>query len=144
MSIKLKLDGFDELISKIEKADGNIDSAAESCLKNSASIMNAEIKTQMNNSGVDGGLIGRMPAPEIERDGNRITARVGYKKGAYNPRDPSDGYKAVFINFGTPRRSKHGKVKARGFIAKAKNKARPQIKKQQQETLNEILRGLNG
>lgn len=144
MSIKLKLDGFDELLSKIQKAGGSIDSAAESCLKKSASIMEAELKTQMSNTGVDGGLINRMPAPQIEREGNRITARVGYKKGAYNPRDPSDGYKAVFINFGTPKRRKHGKVKARGFIAKAKKKARPQIKREQEQTLKEILRGLNG
>ena len=142
MAIKLKLEGFDELLKDIERAGGSIDSATETCLKNSAAIMEAELKTQMSNTGVDSGLINRMPAPEIERDGNRHTARVGYKKGAYNPRDISDGYKAVFINFGTPRRSKHGKVRARGFIAKAKKKASPQIKKQQQKTLDEILKGL--
>lgn len=144
MSIKLKLDGFDELLSKIQKAGGSIDSAAESCLTKSASIMEAELKTQMSNTGVDGGLISRMPAPQIERDGNKITARVGYKKGAYTPANLSDGFKAVFINFGTPRRQKHGKIKARGFVAKAKKAARPQIKKQQEQTLKEILRGLGG
>lgn len=142
MSIKLKLDGFDELLSKIQNAGGSIDSAATTCLKNSAAIMEAELKTQMSNAGVDSGLINSMPAPQIEQEGNRITARVGYKKGAYNPRDPSDGYKVVFLNYGTPNRSKHGKVKARGFIAKAKKNAKKQIKKQQEETLNEILRGL--
>ena len=142
MSIKLNLNGFDELLSKIEKAGGSIDSAVTTCLKNSASIMEAELKAQMSNAGVDGGLINSMPAPQIEQEGNKITARVGYKKGAYNPRDPSDGYKVVFLNFGTPHRSKHGKVKARGFIAKAKKNAKKQIKKQQEQTLNEILRGL--
>lgn len=144
MSIKLQLDGFDDLLKKIEKAGGSIDNAAESCLKKSASIMEDELKAQMNKANVDSGLINRMPAPSIEKEGNRITARVGYKKGAYNPRNPSDGYEVVFINYGTPRRSKHGKIKARGFIAKAKRKARPQIKKQQETTLKEILRGLNG
>lgn len=144
MSIKLQLDGFDDLLKKIEKAGGSIDTAAESCLKKSASIMEDELKAQMNKANVDSGLINRMPAPSIEKEGNRITARVGYKKGAYNPRNPSDGYEVVFINYGTPRRSKHGKIKARGFIAKAKRKARPQIKKQQETTLKEILRGLNG
>ncbi len=142
MSIKLKLDGFDKLLSKIQNAGGSIDSAATTCLKNSASIMESELKTQMSNAGVDSGLINSMPAPQIEQDGNRITARVGYKKGAYNPQDPSDGYKVVFLNYGTPNRSKHGKVKARGFIAKAKKNAKKQIKKQQEQTLNEILRGL--
>lgn len=144
MSIKLQLDGFDELLSKIQKAGGSIDGAAESCLKKSASIMEDELKAQMSKTGVDSGLINRMPAPQIEKDGNKITARVGYRKGAYNPRNISDGYKAVFINFGTPRRQKHGKITARGFIAKAKKKARRQIKRQQEQTLNDILRGLNG
>lgn len=142
MSIKLQLDGFDELLKKIEKAGGSIDAAAETCIKKSANIMEAELKTQMSKADVDSGLINQMPAPTIEKEGNRITARVGYKKGAYNPNNISDGYKIVFLNYGTPKRKKHGKIKARGFIAKAKNKARPQIKKQQEETLNEILGGL--
>ncbi len=143
MSIKLQLDGFDELFAKIQKAGGSIDAAAADCLKKSANIMEAELKAQMSKAGVDGGLINEMPAPTIENEGNRMTARVGYKKGAYNPRDPSTGYKVVFLNYGTPKRKKHGKVKARGFIAKAKKKAKPQIKRQQETTLNEILRGLS-
>lgn len=143
MSIKLQLDGFDELLSKIEKAGGSIDAAAETCLKNSAAIMEAELKTQMSKADVESALINKMPAPTIEKDSNRITARVGYKKGAYNPRNISDGYKIVFLNYGTPRRTQHGKIKARGFISKAKRKARARIKKQQEETLNEILRGLS-
>lgn len=142
MSIKLQLSGFDELLSNIEKAGGSIDAAAETCLKKSANIMEAELKAQMSKAGVDGELINEMPAPTIEKEGNRITARVGYKKGAYNPRDPSTAFKLIFLNFGTPKRKKHGKIKARGFIAKAKKKARPQIKRQQETTLNEILRGL--
>lgn len=142
MSIKLQLDGFDELLAKIEKAGGSIDAAAETCLKKSANIMEAELKTQMSKADVDAALINRMPAPTIEKDGNRMTARVGYKKGAYNPNNISDGYKVVFLNYGTPKRKKHGKIKARGFIAKAKKKAKPQIKRQQENTLNDILRGL--
>ena len=143
MSIKINLTGFDDLLSQIEKAGGKIDKAAEQCLKQSANIMQAELKTQMQNADVDSGLINRMPPPQFEKEGNRYAARVGYKKGAYNPNNLSDGYEVVFINFGTPKR-KPTQIKARGFIAKAKKKARPQIKKKQENTLNEILRGLNG
>ena len=142
MSIKLNLEGFDELLSKIEKAGGTIDKAAEKCLQKSADILQNELTAQMKAANVDSGLIDRMPSPEIESKGNRYTARVGYKKGVYNPRDPSDGYKVVFANYGTPRRSEHGKQPAKGFIQRAKKKARPQIKKAQKETLDEILRGL--
>lgn len=143
MSIKIKLDGFDEMLANIEKAGGTIDGAAKKCLQKSADIMHNELITQMQRSNVDGGLINRMPSPEIEAEGNRVTARVGYKKGAYDPKNPSDGYKVVFANYGTPRRSEHGKQPAKGFIQRAKKKARARIKKTQAETLNEILRGLN-
>lgn len=144
MAIRLKLEGFDDLLKEIEKAGGTIDTAAKQCISTSANIMNAELKEQMQKAGVDSGLIGRMPPPDVEALGNSYTARVGYKKGAYNPADPSDGYKVVFANYGTPRRSKHGKQPAKGFIQKAKRKATPKIKKAQKETLNKIIGGLKG
>lgn len=150
MSIRLKLNGFDELFSQIEKAGGTIDSAAKQCLQKSAQIMHDELKTQMTAAKVDSGLISRMPPPEIEIDGNRYTARVGYEKGNYDPANPSDGHKVVFLNYGTPNRSdEHGQIKdggkvKLGFIKRAKSKASSKIKKQQEETLNKILGGLNG
>lgn len=144
MSIKLNLNGFDGLLSEIEKAGGTIDGAAKQCLQTSANIMHNELKTQMQAANVDGDLINRMPSPEVESEGNRHTARVGYKKGAYDPNNPSDGYKVVFANFGTPRRSKHGKQPEKRFIEKAKKKANTKIKKAQKETLDNILGGLKG
>ncbi len=140
--IRLNLNGFDDLLSQIEKAGGTIDQAADACLRKSAQIMHDELETQMRAAKVDSGLINRMPAPEVEKSGNRYSARVGYKKGSYNPQDPSDAYKVVFLNYGTPHRTLHGKITARGFIQKAKKKASPQIKKQQQQTLDDILEGL--
>lgn len=142
MAIRLKLAGFDELLAKIEAAGGSIDKATETCIKTSAEIMETELKSQMRKARVDSDLVNAMPPPEIEKSGNRISASVGYKKGAYNPENPSDGYKVVFLNYGTPHRKIHGKIVARGFIAKAKKKASGQIKKQQEETLNDILREL--
>ena len=139
MAIKLKLSGFDSLLEQIQKAGGTVDRAAEGCLKQSAQIMQSELKSQMKVSGVDSDLIARMPPPELEKNGNAMIARVGYKKGAYNPNDLSDGYKVVFLNYGTPKRSKHGKVEAKGFIDIAQKKARKKIKKAQKEALQKIL-----
>lgn len=139
MAIRLQLSGFDDLFEQIKKAEGNVDKAAEQCLQESAQIMQSELKAQMQKSGVDSDLINRMPTPEIEKNGNAMIARVGYKKGAYNPNDLSDGYKVVFLNYGTPKRSKHGKVEAKGFIDKAQRKAKKPIKKKQEETLKKII-----
>lgn len=135
----LQLKGFDDLLEQIQKAGGSIDQAADSCLRQSAQIMQTELKAQMQAAGVDSNLINSMPPPQITVDGNKYSAAVGYKKGNFDPQDPSDGYKVVFLNYGTPRRTKHGKVAARGFIQAAKKKARPKIKKQQQATLEKIL-----
>lgn len=135
----LQLKGFEDLLEQIQKAGGSIDQAADSCLRQSAQIMQAEMKAQMQAADVDSDLINSMPQPQITVKENRYSAAVGYQKGDYDPNNLTDGYKVVFLNYGTPRRTKHGKVAARGFIEKAKKKARPQIKRAQQETLEKIL-----
>lgn len=140
--ITLKLDGFEELLKDIEAAGRTMNSAVDSCMKQSAQIAEKELKTQMQKARVPDDLTNAMPAPEIERDGNRVAARVGYKKGTHDPKNLSDGYKVVFLNYGTPHRSVHGRIAARGFIGKAKRKANPQIKKAQKETLEKILERL--
>lgn len=142
MPITLKLTGFEEMLSAIDKAGGSIDRAANQCMQKSAKLMEEELKTQMRSAKVKSDLISRMPSPEVEKEGNRYTARVGFVKGEYNPKKPSDAYKAIFLNYGTPRRTKHGQVKARHFIENAKENAKSKIKNSQQQTLKEILGGL--
>ena len=142
MPITLKLTGFEELLTAIEKAGGSIDKAANQCMQKSAKLMDEELKAQMRSANVKSDLINRMPSPEVEKEGNRYTARVGFVKGEYNPTKPSDAYKAIFLNYGTPRRTKHGQVKARHFIENAKEKAKSKIENSQQQTFKEILGGL--
>lgn len=142
MSIKLKLEGFEDLLKEIEAAEGSIKGACESAIKQSAQTMQSELKSEMKKANVPNDLINAMPQFEVKSDGNRVTARVGYKKGTYNPKNLSDGYKIVFLNYGTPHRSKHGKVVARGFIQKAKKNAKRKIKNQQKEALEKILKRL--
>lgn len=147
MSITLKIDGFYELIRAIEKAEGSSERATKTCMEKSAKIMHDTLKQEMQNSNVDNRLVNAMPQPIIESDYGLITARVGYKKGPYNPDELSDGYKAVFLNYGTPNRTKHGKIKQGGkvklgYIARAKSKAEKRIQAEQEKTLKDILKGL--
>ena len=142
MSIKLKITGFDDLMKDIEKAGGDIERITRNCLNTSAKIMESELKQQMRSANVKKRLIDSMPRYTIESDYGKITAYVGYKKGEYNPKNPSDAYKVIFLNYGTPHRTKHGKVTARGFIRKAQMKAKKRIKKQQEQCFNDILKGL--
>lgn len=140
--ITLKFEGFEELLKDIEAAGRTMNSAVDSCMKQSAQIAEKELKTQMRKTQVPDKLTNAMPPPEIEWDGNQCFARVGYKKGAYDPKNPSDAYKVIFLNYGTPHRQKYGHVKARGFIDKAKKNAFRQIKKEQKATLEKILERL--
>jgi HK97 gp10 family phage protein len=138
MAIKLKLEGFDDLLQQIEAAGRTADSAAESAVKASAQVMQAELKTALSGA-TSSGLAQKLPAPEIKKEGNTVSASVGFQSTAYNPRNPSDYHKAIFLNYGTPTRKKHGKEAARGFVVKAKRRARPKIKKVQKEALEKIL-----
>lgn len=157
--IKLQLKGFDDLLEQIQSAGGDVNQAAERCIRESAQIMHNSLVAEMNSSGVDGGLVGRIPQPEITANGNRYEAKVGYKMGGYDPNNPSDGYKVAFLNYGTANRTtgqgkeramiggrwvtlgaNRGNLAERGFIARAKESARPKIKKAQRETLKSILK----
>ena len=93
------------MLKDIEAAGGTINKAVESTMKQSAQIVQAELKKQMQGASpkaVDSGLRNRMSS-SVKWEGNVCTAEVGYKKGSYNPKKLDDGYKAVFINYGTPR-----------------------------------------
>ena len=142
--ITLKLDGFEELIAKIKAANGDVSKAVDKAMKKSADVQQEELKSQMHkakfktHTGVDSGLVNRMPPPSVEWDGNRCVAKIGYPKGEYNKKNPSDAYEVIFLNYGTPR------IKPTRFINKAKSKAKPQIKKAQEEAFNEIIQELRG
>lgn len=133
----MSLNGFDELISRIQKSGGSIDQAADACARKAAEAQQAHLKAQMQRVKADPGLVAAMPEPTIERNGNAWFVHVGYKKGNYDPKNLTEGYKAVFLNYGTPR------VKPRRFVAAAKKKARPAIKQAEQEALESMLRGLS-
>lgn len=142
MAIKIKLEGFDELLEEIEKATGDADRAAESALSVSAEIVDNELRTQLK-AVTESDLAERMPRYKINNKGNNIlSAEVGFESTPYDPDNLTDYYKAIFLNYGTPNRTKNGKESARGFITKAKRRARPKIKKAQQEALEKILQRL--
>lgn len=145
MAIKVKLDGWDELLDAVRKAEGDVDREARKCIERSAEIVQEELKAKLSEAGTDGGgarLAKRMPAFEIEGAGDRVTAHVGFVSTAYDPDNLSDYYKAMFMNYGTPARKSHGQERAWDFIKKAKRAADKKIKTLQEESLANMTRGL--
>lgn len=153
---------FTPLLEKIQKAGGDVESATWNAARKGARVMYDELKAEAAKSGVPASVTDAITF-QAERDagGNRFACKVGWRMGEYDPRNPSVAYKAVFLNYGTPRRTvkadkmrlniggefktlgmNRGYITGRGFIGRAKKKARPKIKKTQEECLHEILKGL--
>ena len=140
--------GFPELLEKIKEAQGNVEEAAWTAARKSASVMLQTLKEECDASGVPQSVSGAITANAVrDESGQRMAAEVGWRMGEYDPKNLSQGYKAVFLNYGTPRRAtrsgyNRGYITGRGFIGRAKKKARPKIKKAQQEALESILKEL--
>ena len=162
MSITLKLDGFDQLYKALEKAGKNADAEAVKCAQKCADIFDAELRNQIiktasvkseytdaNGRTVKNdrettqiALAHRMPKPRIKNSFGFVRAEVGFEKGNYDPSNLSDGYKAVFLNYGTPKRKSHGQLEPRNFRKKAERAAKPKMKKVIEDTRTELLKEL--
>lgn len=152
---------FAPLLERIKEAEGDVEAAAWTAARKGAKVMYDELKNEATASGVPASVTNEITF-QAERDdaGNRIACKVGWRIPPYDPSNPSAGHKAIFMNYGTPHRhgrsgtkafidgrwvtldTDRGYITGRGFIGRAKKKARPKIKKAQEEALREILGGL--
>lgn len=137
----LKLQGFDNLLADIARAGGKVDKAVDAACKAGAAELESRLLAECAADGVPDSVT-REIRTIYRSAGNVHKVQCGWEMGEYNPDNLSAGYKALFLNYGTPHRSKHGKVKARGFITRAKRGARLKVKRAQAAALDQILRGL--
>lgn len=150
---------FDSLLEKIAEAQGDAEAATWEAARAGARALYNELQAECAASGVPASVSGAITM-QAERDssGNRFACKVGWRVPEYNPANLSPAYKAIFINYGTPHRytkaetarvningefrtigSDRGRIDGRGFIGRAKKKARPKIKAAQKEALVNIL-----
>ena len=139
------LDGFEEMIEALTKAGNDLEAIAADCAKRSAEIADSNLRRQMSAAGgAASDMIGHLPKPSIEHEGNIWTVKVGFEMpDRLDERNPAEGHKAVFLNYGTPHRMEDkGQVAAQKFVTKARKKSVREIKKAQEESLAEMLKGL--
>lgn len=148
--IKIKLTGFDELLEAVQLASKDVDKAASNAIKESARIVEQELISAARNAGVPQDLINEIKV-EVNYHAGEYYARVGWRLGAYDPSNPSPGYRAAFINYGTVRRItrqgwNRGQIdkptKQRQFISIAKRKANKRIKRLQQDIIKKVQEDL--
>jgi len=129
-TMKLDLNGFKELLERIQKAGGNIDAAAEKALVESAKPFMEDLKTGIKKHHRTGLTEASLNDPtQIEREGNRLTLKVGFDLG-------KGGLPALFLEYGTPR------SKAEPFIQQAIKRNQAKARKIQKEILTKILKEL--
>lgn len=131
MGVKMKIVGFEEALKALERAGKDIDKEAAKAVKESAKVMEQELKASAQNAHVPEELIADIGS-ETRYEAGVYIARVGWKLGSYDPKNPSNGYKAMFLNYGTKLRttkkgSSRGQLIKKNFIDKAKRKANKRI-----------------
>lgn len=160
-SIKMRLN-FAPMLGKIQDAGGDVDSAAKRLANECAKTVETSLVNECNASGVPHSITGAIRSNVKETSGGNVhEIEVGWEMGGYNPKDPSAGYKAVFLNYGTPRREvkqehthlntngewvtvgkNRGAIQPRGFIGRAREDANKKLKKVKKELLDEIVKEL--
>ena len=160
-SIKLSVN-FKSLLEDIKDAGGDIEIAARKVAEECAKTMHDELVSECNVSAVPSSVSGEIQhSVTATAGGNVYEIEAGWKMGEYDANNPSAGYKAVFLNYGTARRSTRkehvhhqvggqwktlgtdrGAVTARGFIGRAKKSANKKIKKVQKNALDAMLKEL--
>lgn len=139
---------FDSLLNKIKKAGGDIEAATWDAARAGGRAYYNILVDECKRAGVPDHLINKISFNCLrDSSGNRFAVVVGWKMPNYDPNDPADVYKVIFLNYGTPRREtstgeNRGYITGRGFIGKARKKSIKPIKAAQEELLSKILKGL--
>ena len=159
--LKLTLD-FDGMLEAIKDAGGDIGNAAKQTAEKCAEAMHEELVAECNASGVPASVSGKIEhGVNVTSGGNVYEIEAGWSKGDYDPDNPSAAYKAIFLNYGTPKGPRHvkkathvpfrggwvttanrGQIVGKGFIDRAQKSAKKKIKKVQKEALQKILKEL--
>lgn len=152
--MRLKVKGFDEMLERVQRAGGNVDAAARQCMERSLQVLESNLKKEAEASGAPTSTV----THTVDVNGNRISGETGWELGAYDSSNPSEGYEAMFREFGTGKHSQRGKGKdretaaghnrgstePRPFMEKARKKSAKPIRALQEETLQNIVKELEG
>lgn len=162
----LSFEGFDELIDRIKKANGDAPKAAMQAVKEGAATYRGILYDKCKAAGVPDDLLNGIETKiDPDASGERIAATVGWQLPQYDPTNPADGYKVIFMNYGTARREvltnkplrvringqwktlnknhkNRGAEIKRGFIGAAKKSAKKKIRQAEENALNRIIKDI--
>lgn len=144
----LQLDGFEEMIKKLEKAGRNVDFEVEKCFSQCAKVMTETLIEKAEAANLDQNLIEKIEREKWHKFG-KFHFAVGWEKvkRTYGSDPLPDVYKVMFYNYGTPVRTtksgeNRGEERGRGFIKKAKLASKNKVRKIQRDFLANVMKEL--
>lgn len=149
----LNIEGFNELLIKLQAAGKNVDFEVEKCFSQCCKVVTEQLTEKAKSAGLDERLISKIQREKWHK-GNTFYFEVGWKKAKPTYSNPiPDTYKVMFYNYGTPsnRYTKAGYYRGKesahpigshGFIKKAKIASQNKCKKIQREFLAAALKEL--
>lgn len=147
--IKVNLKGFEKMLEDLKAAGKDAETAAENAIKESAQIVETELKAEAKASNVPDSITDEIRKTYSSIVGGGIyEAEVGWHLEQYHPQEPSAGYKAMYLNYGTVRRTTragknrgeiHKPPRTEQFIYTAKKKSGAKIRKLQKEMLKKVM-----
>lgn len=145
--IQINLKGFEKMLEQLKEAERGVDKATAAAIEESAKIVETELLSAAADRNVPSDITSKIRI-HTSNEGDRYKAEVGWDMGNYDPKNPSAGYKAIFLNYGTVRRRtakgyNRGEIPKKAsdqqFIHAAKKAARPKVRKAQQEIIKKAL-----
>lgn len=141
MPLKMKVPNLSAEIKRLNVVAKKSDAMFKQVAVRAGQAMEKEIKSQLASSPypTSGIAAGMMPLEPV-KIGDTVEIEVGWKLGSYpkNSTVPtSDGWKALFINYGTPHN------KAYPFMDKASENSTKLARKEARKAVNELVKELN-
>lgn len=141
----LQLEGFDELITKLQQAGREVDFECEKMFSECCKVTTDTLVERARAANLDEDLLKKMIRKKWHRY-NVFHFEVGWEK-PHKGKPLPDAYKVMFINYGTPYRQTRkgedrGRIEGRGFIGKAKKSAKYKVKRLQKKFLEDVLKDL--
>ena len=145
--LTLKIEGFDEMIKKLQKAGRDVDIEVEKCFSKCAKTVTDTLVEKARGAGLAESLVNKIEREKWHKFGV-FHFSVGWKKVKPSVGNPlPDVYIVMFFNYGTPRRTtkdgeNRGEIKGRRFIKKAKMSAWNKVKKIQRDFIAQTMNDL--
>lgn len=141
MPLKMKIPNLSEEIKRLNVVAKKSDAIFKQVAVRAGQAMQNEIKSELAKAPYPtGGIAAGMMPLEADKIGDSVSIEVGWKLGSYpkNSTVPtSDGWKALFINYGTPHN------KAYPFMDKASEESTKLARKEARKAVTELIKELN-